>query len=251
MNYKEVIVEQKISDYIAIHKHLYRTLSSMIFDISFLEACVDLQDPELESDWISVKFLHRDIFENLITKTYRAFFDNHGPDTTNLFKFKNLLLREFIKPEYRQTILETIRALPIESDEFKPRKVLLERNLLELRSGYIAHGLLNASDTACIDLRDIRQLVEYGCEFFQKLSFEPRSFYSFFEGDGFDFSKEFAFTHASTRNFIKYHYLSSQYISGIQCEFTEDCSPKTKEKLLQTIGELNSSKTPTSASNEE
>ena len=31
MNYKDVIVNQKISDYIAMQKHLYRTLTSMIF----------------------------------------------------------------------------------------------------------------------------------------------------------------------------------------------------------------------------
>lgn len=239
MNYKDVIIAERLEDYIASHKKLYRTLSSMIFDISFLEACVELQDHDLDYDLITIKFLHRDVFENLITKLYRGFFDNSGQHTTNLFKFKNQVLREFIKPEYYDTIFKSICELPIESAEYKPYKQLLERNILGLRAGYIAHGLDNPSDSATVHLKDVRKLVEYGCELFQKLSFEPKGFYSFFEGDGYDFSKEFSYTGTSTRSFMKYAILSSKHISNITCQVRSDCDTATKEKIDKLVSDIN------------
>lgn len=53
MSYKEVIFSDKIQEYIELHRLMYRTLNSMIFDISFIEACNKLQDMDMHSDWIS------------------------------------------------------------------------------------------------------------------------------------------------------------------------------------------------------
>ena len=54
MNYKDVIKAEWLSEYIDQHKLFYRTLSSMIFDVSFIEACSELQNSDLDSDWIKV-----------------------------------------------------------------------------------------------------------------------------------------------------------------------------------------------------
>lgn len=58
MKHTDVIYPQYIDDYVETHKILYRTLSKMISDISFIKACCDLQDVEMEYDWISIKYLH-------------------------------------------------------------------------------------------------------------------------------------------------------------------------------------------------
>lgn len=68
LNYKEIIVETEIEKYKKIHKMLYRSLSMMIHDISFLYATTEFDFFELDSDWISINILHTDIFENLITR---------------------------------------------------------------------------------------------------------------------------------------------------------------------------------------
>ena len=66
----------------------------------------------------------------------------------------------------------------------------LQQNISALRDNFIAHGLLSKqSDKACVDLKDIKELVEKGIAIFQALSFEPEGFYSWIEGDGYDFTK--------------------------------------------------------------
>lgn len=238
MYYKDVIEQQYIDDYKKLHRIFYSTLSSMIFDMAFLKECVNLQDNELNSDWISVKFLHRDLFENLISKVYRCFFDNTGTDSTNIFIYKNRVSGTFLKEEHREEIRNTLKGLNIFSLEFKPTLMRLERNIVALRNGFIGHRLLNASDGHEVDLTDIRKLVDYACELFQALSFKPCDFYSFFEGDGHDFSKEFVFTEDLTKKFIAHTFLTSKYITKINCEFDETCPEDIRirlEKIIQTI----------------
>lgn len=238
MYYKDVIEQQYIDDYKKLHRIFYSTLSSMIFDMAFLKECVNLQDNELNSDWISVKFLHRDLFENLISKVYRCFFDNTGTDSTNIFIYKNRVSGTFLKEEHRGEIRNTLKGLNIFSLEFKPTLMRLERNIVALRNGFIGHRLLNASDGYEVDLTDIRKMVDYACELFQALSFEPCDFYSFFEGDGHDFSKEFFFTENLTKKFIAHTFLTSKYITKINCEFDETCPEDIRirlEKIIQTI----------------
>jgi len=234
MNYKDVIEQQYIEDYKTLHRIFYSTLSSMIFDMAFLKECVNLQDNELSSDWISVKFLHRDLFENLVSKVYRCFFDNTGTDSTNIFNYKNRVLGVFLKEEHRQKVKDNVSALNIMSLQYKPSLDRLKENVVALRNGYIGHRLLSASDMCGVDLTDIKKLVEYACELFQALSFEPRDFYSFVEGDGHDFSKEFVFTESLCRKFITHTFLTSKYITKVNCEFDENC-PEDIRKRLETI----------------
>ena len=240
MNYKDVIIEQYIENYKEQHRIFYSTLSSMIFDMAFLKACVDLQDRELYSDWITVKCLHRDLFENLVSKVYRCFFDKTGGDSTNILLYKNRVSGTYLKSEYREEIRETLKGLNIFSLEFKPTWMKLEKNIVALRNGFIGHRLLTASDNCEVDLTDIRKLVEYAFELHQALSFEPRSFYSAIEGDGYDFSKELAYTEKSTHNFIAHTFLTSKHIKKINCEFDEDCPKDIKERLKAIIQDLNS-----------
>lgn len=242
MNYKEVIIPEKIEEYKKQHKLFYQSLSSMIFDISFIEACCELQDADLDYDLITIKFLYRDLFENLISKVYRCFFDNSGANSINLFNYKNNVIGAFLKSEYKQTVIEQIALLPIEDVEYKKQKDELGRNVFSLRREFIAHRLLSTSDTSQVDLKDIKKLVEYGCQLFQTLSFEPRDFYSFFEGDGNDFSKEFKYTYESTRRFIKNSYLSSKYITNINCQISEECDETIKKRIESIVNELNSTR---------
>lgn len=239
MNYREVIRPEYIEEYKEQHKIFYRALSSMIFDISFLEACVELQDRELNSDWITIKFLHRNIFENLISKVYRCFFDNSGRDSITLFGFKNNVVGRFIKEEYRTPIVEDISKLSMEYGDFTKRKMDLAQNLLAIRRSFVAHRLLITEDDAVVDLTEIKILVEYGQRLFQTLSFEPRDFYSFAEGDGYDFSKEIEYTHKSTREFIKTSFLTSKYIAKINCELQDDCDDAIKDRIYAFIDDLN------------
>lgn len=239
MNYKNVIEQQYIEDYKELHRIFYSTLSSMIFDMSFLRECVNLQDSELRSDWISVKCLHRDLFENLVSKIYRCFFDNTGSDSTNIFNYKNRVIGVFLKEEYRQEVKDNVATLDIMSLQYKPSLERLKENVVELRNGFIGHRLLSASDVCEVDLNDIQKLVEYACELFQALSFEPRDFYSFIEGDGHDFSKEFAFTESLCKKFITNTFLTSKYITKINCEFDESCPEEIRNRLEKIIQSIN------------
>ncbi len=242
MNYKEVILEEYVDSYKEQHRIFYSTLSSMIFDMAFLKACVDLQDGELESDWITVKFLHRDVFENLISKLYRCFFDNTGADSTNILMYKNSVLRTYLKEEYRQEMRDKVKTLDIFSSEYKPIFNKLKENIVALRNRFIGHRLLNVSDECEVDLTDIRKLVEYACELHQVLSFEPREFYSFIEGDGFDFSKEFSYTEKSTHNFIAHTFLTSEHITKISCKIDRDCPKDVRKRIKAVVKELNSNR---------
>lgn len=164
MNYRDVIYEEKQEEYKKMHKIMYRTLGNMIFDISFIEASVSLQDNELGHDFITISFLHRNVFENLITKMYRGFFDNSGSDTINLMKFKNKVIKEYIKEEYKQEILDDIKKLPIEDKIYKRKFEIIKKNVDIIRDKYIAHGILDPKESSKVDLKDIKELLKNGCE---------------------------------------------------------------------------------------
>lgn len=240
MNYKVIILEQYIEDYKEQHRIFYQTLNSMIYDISFLQNACDLQDWKIHHDFITLRMMYRNIFENLVTKVYRCFFDNSGNDSTNILKYKNKVLRLYLKEEYRQSIVNKVKQLPIESKEFKVKFEELRTNCNSIRNGFIGHRLLTASDDAAVNLNDIKQLVEYGCKLLQALSFEPSDFYSFTEGDGFDFSKEIETTKSLTYNFLIHSFLTSSYINKIECAFDELCPNDIKERLEKILQEINS-----------
>lgn len=242
MKHDEVIKPEYIQQYVDTHKILYRTLSIMISDVNFLKACVNLQDHDLESDWISIKYLHGTVFESLILRTYKCFFDNSGTDSTNLFKFKNSIIGTFLKDEFREEVKNKITTLRIEDKVYRRAKLeKLEENILCLRDQYIGHGLLNADD-ATVDLSDIEDLLKLGCELFQALSFEPKRFYGFFEGDGYDFLKEFAYTEKSLTNLVRYTQLSSTNIRSISCDFDSECDESVAVKIQALVHRINDSK---------
>ena len=49
MNYKDVIIAGYIDDYKEQHRIFYQALSSMLYDIAFLQAGFDLQDWEIHT----------------------------------------------------------------------------------------------------------------------------------------------------------------------------------------------------------
>lgn len=243
MNYREILIEEKVDEYVGMHKHFYRSLSSMIFDISFIQACGNLQNLDIMSDWITIKFLHRDVFENLITKVYRCFFDKSGADAINLFRFKNKVLSDYIKVEYKEKLISMIDAITKADELYQHKLKLLEKNIVGLRDPYIAHSLLDKQvDVVEVDLDDISYVVEKGCELFQVLSFEISDFYSFLEGDGYDFSEEFTYTKNSAELFVKYSMLSSKLIKKIECQYTELCTTDEVERLDSLIKSINDNK---------
>ncbi len=246
MNYKEAIRLESVDEYKELHKLFYRTLSSMIFDISFIEACSNLQSrtPDINSDWISIKFLFRDVYENLLIKVSRCFFDNSGSDAINLFGFKNKVVGGFIEEKYRCALIKQIAGLPMEDKLYKVKINNLKHNVLGLRDQYIAHGLIaRQSDELSVDLKDIKELVKNGCQLFQVLSFDPPlDFYSWIEGDGYDFSREFYFTKTSTELFVKYSMLSSRKILEIACVYDEYIEKEEREAILKIVADINDEK---------
>ena len=246
MNYKEIIRLESVDEYRELHKLFYRTLSSMIFDMSFVESCSNLQNsnPDINSDWISIKFLFRDVYENLLMKVSRCFFDNSGSDATNLFGFKNKVIGGFIEEKYREEFIKQIAGLPIEDKLYKTKMNNLKRNVLGLRDQYIAHGLIaKQSEELCVDLKDIKELVKNGCQLFQVLSFDPPlDFYSWIEGDGYDLSSEFDFTKKSTELFVKYSMLSSRRIVEIACVYDEYMEKEEMEAIMKIVSDINDEK---------
>ena len=237
-----MIKETEIEKYKEQHKIFYNALNSMIFDIAFIEACVDLEDRKLCNDWITIKILHRNIFENLISKVHRCFFDNTENDSITLFQFKNNVIGKFLKPEYRNEIRDITKKVSLTFDDFKNRKKVLETNIRFIRHHFIAHRQLTIENAAIADLNEIKMLVEYGQLLFQTLSFGPLDFYSLMEGNGYDFSKETDFLHKSTQQFIKTSFLTSKYITKIHCDFDDTCNDSEKQRLQTIIDDLNSNR---------
>lgn len=248
MKHTEVIKPEYIDEYVETHRMLYRTLSIMISDVNFIKACVDLNDVELHHDWISLKYLHGVVFEDLIMRTYKAFFDNKGTDATNLFKFKNSVKGKYLKPEYVDRVKVDIATSRLEADkEYKKTRLEdLSKNIIYLHDKYVGHGILNAKEEFKVNLSDIKELLEYGCELFQRLSFEPKGFYDpLLESDGYDFSREFSYTEKSLSDFIRYTMLSSSYVKSIDCVIDEDCKEfAVGKKLQRMIDDINESKSP-------
>ena len=134
MKHAEVIKPEYIDRYVDIHKILYRTLSIMVSDISFIRACVELQDHDFQSDWISIKYLHSTVFESLIIKTYRCFFDNSGTGATNLLKFRNSIIGEYLKEEYTDIVKSQLKGLKIDDLVFRRTTLKrVENNVTRLR----------------------------------------------------------------------------------------------------------------------
>ena len=108
-----------------------------------------------------------------------------------------------------------------------------------------AHILVSKQSVVLsVDLQDIKELVQNGCQLFQVLSFDPPlDFYSWLEGDGYDFSREFSYTKDFTEQFVKYSMLSSRYIQFITCEFDmEYAEPDVIEAISKIINDINSEK---------
>lgn len=210
----------------------------MIHDVSFIAACVELEDFDLNFDWITIKFLHQDIFENLIMRTYRVFFDKSGQDVYSLMHFKNCVIGELIKPEYRQQLVDKIRLLPIEDKFYKSKMNAIRDNLVPLRNQYIGHGMLNPSSNEKVDLVDLKELLENGCELFQTLSFNVEDFYRG-TSDGYGFEAEWKYTYSSAKAFIKLSKLSSKYITDVSCKYAKYCPEDVKERIKLVIRELN------------
>lgn len=192
--------------------------------------------------FVSIKYLHGTVFENLIIKTYRCFFDKSGTGGTNLLKFRNSIIGEYLKEEYADIVKSQLIGLKI--DDLVFRRTTLERvekKVTRLRNQYIAHGLIN-QDEATVDLDDIEELLNCGIELFQMLSFEPRGFYTILEGDGYDFSKEITYTRKSLSNLIRYTMLSSTHISKIICEYDPECEAPISTKVHKIVDEINNSK---------
>ncbi len=240
MNYKEVIIPEKLKEYIEMHKLFYRTLGSMIFDISFIESCCDLNEKGVETDEITLHALYKDVFENLLIKVYRGFFDS-GREATSLFLFKNKVLNEYISDTYKNTLITQIRLLPIENRKYRNKLENIRASVRELRNQYLAHGLIEKqSEDVVVYLADIKELVEKGCELYQVLSFDPPlDFYSWVEGGGTDFKEEFLCTRELTDHFLKCASLSSSFIKSISCEYVELCEPEEIALYSTNISSIN------------
>lgn len=159
--------------------------------------------------------------------------------------FKNQVIGTFLKDQYKQQVVESINMTGFNDRVYKHKLEALKENVLILRDSYIAHGLLvkqNEDEESGVDIRDIKELVEKGCQLFQAISFEPRDFYSWIEGDGYDFSKEFAYTHISTELFIKYVMLSSTHITQIDCQYNEYSTAEEVAKVKSILKDINEEK---------
>jgi hypothetical protein len=150
-------------------------------------------------------------------------------------------------PKYKENVLEKITTTGFEDKEYKKKMETLRENILGFRDDYIAHGLLSKQDRDFeLDLKDIKELLEKGCKLFQAISFESSGFYDkWWEGDGYDFSKEFDYTKKSTKLFLKYSMLSAKCVERISCEYRKDRLEFDEENIRiieNIINEINGEK---------
>ena len=203
----------------------------MIFDLCFVDNGYAMSQTykNTRPDEVSRSVIFRDMFSVLILKTYKAFFDNSGTDSTNLFRFKNQIVRTFVKKEYHDAVVTDISNCQISNSNYKKKLESIKTNTLKLRDTVLAHNLNVSGSSYSVYLPDIRELLENGCELFQALSFRPLDFYSWIKGDGYDFSREFAYTKETTRSMWEYFYLSSDYVKKIDSDINVENSTTPEE----------------------
>ena len=243
MKHTDVLKSEYIKTYVETHKILYSTFNKMISDISFLKATYDLQDDILNYDRASIRYLRMTISESFILRACKCFFDNSGQNVISLMRFKNSILGQYLKEEYRKEIFCKVSQLKIEDKIYRHKFEELKSNCLKLRDGYIAHGLKNADEEAKVNFYDLFELVNNGIDLFHALSFETKGFYNLAkEGDGYDFSKEISYTEKSFYSLIRYIMLSSTQITEISCKKDEVYDNETLQKIDQLIDDINKSK---------
>ena len=240
MKHTDVLKKEYIEEYENTHRMLYRTLSMMISDISYLEAYFKSIDDQFELfDWTSLFHLQTAIFESLIIKTYRLFYDDTYNDNKTIYRFKNKIMGNLINERFKDDLINEINQIP-KIDDHKTEA--FKKNIIILRNKNIAHGTIDFN-LAQVCLQDIKDFHKYGCKMFQKLSFEPANFYEEkYDGVGYDFEKENIYTKKAYFELLNYVALSSSYITSIKCDLAPYCDDDVMKKINNIIEEINKAK---------
>ena len=241
MKHTDVIKPQFIEEYEHFHKIIYRNLDMALMDMYFLESCLRVQDLDLGYNALPMKCLYRSVFSSLTMNVCKCFFDNSGNDATNLLIFKNRVIGKYLREEHVEHVTMEVSKLLLSNKDYKKKVSDIEKNVLILRDNFISHGLLKSSyDKAIVLLPDYHELLSCGCELFDRLSFEPETFYSAaVEGDGhIPFPDTDGFSKVYDE-FLSYTLLASPFIKNVTCEVDPFCEEKIQRKLAAIEKKLN------------
>ena len=132
MYYRNVIREDKITDYIKLHKKFYRELSFVNTDILFMEKVYDFPFGKLGLSYEALyyQYILENTFQYLIVKLHRITNDN-SEGVLTFRNFKNKVISEFLKDEFKEKVIH-------ESKEIKLEETMTNK-IREFRHDYFAH----------------------------------------------------------------------------------------------------------------
>jgi hypothetical protein len=105
MDYKEVIKKEYIDDYIKYHKKFFYEMCNVNADMIVLEKLFDFpfRDLRLYFEKIFFTIVADNTFQYLAIKIHRLLNDQES-DVLTLRKYKGLILRDFLKEEYKSNL---------------------------------------------------------------------------------------------------------------------------------------------------
>lgn len=233
MKYTDVIKPECIAKYSEMQKSLFIDLNSILFDIIFLKKCIDNNGINMLYDTnLVIGKLFNNEFQYLIIKVARCLFDK-GSDTITLLRFKNMIFKEFIKDEYKESVQALSKNSKWFAEEAKEVKTKVESCITQFRNHYLAHSLQREIDDISVSLLDIEKLFDAATDLFCLLSFEPGDLYGKTPTDGCTFTDERNALVEFCDMFFDYQYLSSPHIEHISYKLDEFFVEEDEKKIIE------------------
>ena len=239
IKYTDVILPEYIDKYVEMQKALFLDFNRIVFDIVFLQKALANKELNLLYDsMLVIEKLFGNEFQYLIIKISRCLFDT-GTDVITLPRFKNRIIRDFIKPEYKQDVCDIVKNSRWNSDEIKDTISRVKISISGFRNHYLAHNLEGQTEELTIPLDDIEAVFNAATELFSLLSFETGDIYSPVPTDGRTFSDEKQALSEFCDRFFDYQYLSSPHVQNISYRldnlFVEERERTTIEQHVSAI----------------
>lgn len=179
MKYRDIIKPEMIEDYIRYHKKFYHEMENINSDILLLEKiyALPIADLQINSAWSLCALVADNTLQNLSVKLYRIFWDT-DKDVFTLTKYKNRILKQYIKDEYKSWFQSQIKEVGINETYINTLKEKIHR----MRNKFLAHRNKNffegITDSIQISFKELTDLVFKFNKLFSIMSFEVADKYT-------------------------------------------------------------------------
>ncbi|GAE32695.1 hypothetical protein [Halalkalibacter hemicellulosilyticus] len=179
MKYNDVIKEDKIDEYIRYHIKFFREIADINTDVFYLNKLFNFPFKELHlfGEGMYYSIITRNIFQMLTIKIHRLLNDQTS-DTFTILKFKNKIITEYLKDEYKQTFINSLK----NNDFISKNHQEILNSVKDARHEVLAHKNIRYFngdfDNDFFGFDEIKSLVFAINDFFRVLSFDVKDKYA-------------------------------------------------------------------------